>query len=118
MVWRLTDLIHLHVTDVRQSEFKDTKILLSLCDKLLDTNERELLFTFEPQKQEVFDAFNEIVRSESSYITTLGQVMDFVKFCAADHSKYAFPVIAGVLLTDLPNLKLPKDLLVVIEFED
>ena len=50
MVWRLTDLIHLHVTDVRQSEFKDTKIPLSLCDKLLDTNERELLFTFEPQK--------------------------------------------------------------------
>lgn len=70
------------------------------------------------KKQEVFDAFNEIVRSESSYITTLDQVMDFVKFCAADHSKYAFPVIAGVLLTDLPNLKLPKDLLVVIEFED
>jgi hypothetical protein len=118
MVWRLTDLIHLHVTDVRQSELKDSKTPLSLCDKLLNTNERELLFTFEPQKQEVFDAFNEIVRSESSYITTLGQVMDFVKFCTADPSKYSFPVLAGVLLTDLPNLKLPKDLLVVIEFED
>lgn len=118
MVWRLNDLIHLHLTEVRQSEFKDTKIPLSLCDKLLDTNERELLFTFEPQKQEIFDAFNKIVRSESSYITTLGRVMDFVKFCASDPNKYSFPVLAGVLLTDLPNLKLPKDLLVVIEFED
>ena len=118
MVWRLTDLIHLHVTDVRQSEFKDTKIPLSLCDKLLDTNERELLFTFEPLTQEVFTAFNEIVRRESSYITTLGRVMDFVKFCASDPNKYSFPVLVGVLLTDLPNLKLPKDLLVVIEFED
>lgn len=118
MVWRLNDLIHLRLNEVRQSEFKDTKSPLSLCDKLLDTNERELLFTFEPQKQEVFDAFNEIVRSESSYITTLGQVMDFVKFCASDPSKYSFPVLEGVLLTDLPNLKLPKDLLVVIEFED
>lgn len=118
MVWQLHDLIHLYVTDVRQSEFKDTKIPLSLCDKLLDTNERELLFTFEPQKQEIFDAFNEIVRSGGSYITTLGQVMDFVKFCAADTDKYSFPVLAGVLITDVPNLKLPNDLLVVIEFED
>lgn len=118
MVWRLDDLIHLYVTEVRQSEFKDTKTPLSLCDKLLDTNERELLFTFEPLTQEVFDAFNKIVRKDSSYITTLGQVMDFVKFCASDSNKYSFPVLAGVLLTDLPNLKLPKDLLVVIEFED
>lgn len=118
MVWRLNDLIHLYVTEVRQSEFKDTKTPLSLCDKLLNTNERELLFTFEPLRQEVFDAFNEIVRSDSSYITTLGQVMDFVKFCASDPNKYSFSVLAGVLLTDLPNLKLPKDLLVVIEFED
>lgn len=118
MVWRLNDLIHFYATEVRQSEFKATKTPLSLCDKLLDTNERELLFTFEPLTQDVFDAFNEIVRSDSSYITTLGQVMDFVKFCAADLNKYSFPVLAGVLLTDLPNLKLPKDLLVIIEFED
>ena len=118
MVWQLHDLIHLYVTEVRQSEFKDTKTPLSLCDKLMDTDERELLFTFEPLTQDIFDAFNEIVRSESSYITTLGQVMDFVKFCTTDPNKYSFPVLAGVLLTDLPNLKLPKDLLVVIAFED
>lgn len=84
----------------------------------MDKNEWELLFTFKPLTQEVFDAFNEIVRSDSRYITTLGRVMDFVKFCASDPNKYSFPVLAGVLLTDLPNLKLPKDLLVVIEFED
>lgn len=118
MVWRLNDYIHLYVTEVRQSEFKTTQNPLSLCDKLMDTNERELLFTFEPRTQEVFDTFNEIVRKDSSYITTLGQVMDFVKFCATDPKKYSFPVLAGVVLTDLPNLKLPKDLLVVIEFED
>ena len=98
MAWRLHDLIHLHVTDVRQSEFKDTKIPLSLCDKLLNTNERELLFTFEPLTQEVFNTFNEIVRKESSYITTLGQVMDFVKFCASDPNKYSFQCQQGFCL--------------------
>lgn len=118
MVWQLHDLIHLYLTDVRQSEFKTTQTPLSLCDNLMDKNEWELLFTFKPLTQEVFDAFNEIVRSDSRYITTLGRVMDFVKFCASDPNKYSFPVLAGVLLTDLPNLKLPKDLLVVIEFED
>ena len=118
MVWQLHDLIHLYLTDVRQSEFKTTQTPLSLCDNLMDKNEWGLLFTFKPLTQEVFDAFNEIVRSDSRYITTLGRVMDFVKFCASDPNKYSFPVLAGVLLTDLPNLKLPKDLLVVIEFED
>lgn len=118
MVWQLHDLIHLYLTDVRQSEFKTTQTPLNLCDKLMDKNEWELLFTFEPQTQEVFDTFNDIVRKDSRFITTLGQVMDFVKFCTADPNKYSFPVLAGVLLTDLPNLKLPKDLLVVIEFED
>lgn len=118
MVWQLHDLIHLYLTDVRQSEFKTTQTPLNLCDELMDKNEWELLFTFEPQTQEVFDTFNDIVRKDSRFITTLGQVMDFVKFCAVDLNKYSFPVLEGVWLTDVPSLKLPKDLLVVIEFED
>lgn len=118
MVWQLHDLIHLYLTDVRQSEFKTTQTPLSLCDNLMAKNEWELLFTFKPLTQEVFDAFNEIVRSDSRYTTTVSQVMDFVKFCEVNLSKYAFPLLAGISKAEISKLKLPKDLLVVIEFED
>ena len=94
-------------------------VWLGLCDDLLDPNERELLFTFSPITQEVFDVFDEIARCKSKYVTTLGQVLDFVKFCAKDRSKYSYSVLAGDLSPeDLPKLNLADDLLVVIEFED
>ena len=72
MAWRLHDLIHLHLTETRLSDLETTKNRLGFCDDLLNPNERDLLFTFSPLKQEVFDVFNEIVRCKSKYITTLG----------------------------------------------
>lgn len=119
MAWRLHDLIHLYLTEIRLSDLETTKNPLGLCDDLLDPNERELLFTFSPLKQEVYDVFNEIVRCKSKYVTTLGQVVAFVNYCAKDRSKYAFSVLASDFsLERLPELKLDDDLLVVIEFED
>lgn len=119
MAWRLHDLIHLYLTEIRLSDLETTQNPLGLCDDLLDPNERELLFTFSPLNQEVFDVFNEIVRPKSKYITTLGQVVAFVNYCAKDRFKYAFSVLASDFsLERLPELKLADDLLVVIEFED
>lgn len=119
MAWRLHDYIHLHLTNIRLSDLEATQNPLCLCDDLLDPNERDLLFTFSPLNQEVFDAFNEITRCKSKYVTTLGQVVAFVKFCAKDRSKYAFSVLASEFSPeDLPKLNLSDDLLVVIEFED
>jgi len=119
MAWRLHDLIHLHLTNIRLSDLETTKNPLGLCDDLLDPNERNLLFTFEPLRQEVYDVFNEIVRCKSKYVTTLGQVVAFVNFCANDLSKYPFSVLASEFSPeDLPKLNLSDDLLVVIEFED
>lgn len=119
MAWRLHDLIHLHLTEIRLSDLETTETLLSLCDDLLDPNERELLFTFSPLNQEVFDVFNEIVRCKSKYVTTLGQIVAFINYCKKDRSKYAFSVLASDLsLEDLPKLNLSDDLLIVIEFED
>lgn len=119
MVWRITDLIHLYLTDIRLSDLETTKNPLGLCDDLLDPNERNLLFTFEPLRQEVYDVFNEIVRCKSKYVTTLGQVLDFVKFCAKDRSKYSYSVLASDFSAEsLLKLNLADDLLIIIEFED
>lgn len=119
MAWRLHDLIHLHLTEIRLSDLETTKNPLGLCDDLLDPNERDLLFTFSPLNQEVYDVFNEIARPKSKYITTLGQVVAFVNYCVKDRSKYAFSVLASDLSPEyLPKLNLADDLLVVIEFED
>lgn len=119
MVWRIGDLIHLYLTDVRLSDVKTNQNLLGLFDDLVDVNKRNLLYTLEPLNQEVFGVFNEIVRCNHKYVTTIGQVLDFVKFCAKDRSKYSYSVLAGDLSPeDLPKLNLADDLLVVIEFED
>lgn len=119
MAWRLHDLIHFHLTEIRLSDLETTKNPLGLCDDLLDPNERDLLFTFSPLKQEVFDVFNEIVRCKIKYITTLGQVVDFINFCAKDRSTYLYSVFVNELSEeDLLKVDLAEDLLVVIEFED
>ena len=119
MVWRLHDLIHLHLTEIRLSDLETTKNPLGLCDDLLDPNERDLLFTFSPLNQEVFDVFTEIVRCKHKYVTTLGQVLDFVKFCAKDRSRYSYSVLASDFSAEsLLKLNLADDLVVVIEFED
>lgn len=119
MAWRLHDLIHLHLTEIRLSALETTKNPLGFCDDLLNPNERDLLFTFSPLKQEVFDVFNEIVRCKSKCITTLGQVVDFINFCAKDPSTYPYSVFVNELSEeDLLKVDLAEDLLVVIEFED
>mgnify|MGYP000860064855 FL=1 len=119
MAWRLHDLIHLHLTNIRLSDLETSKNPLGLCDDLLDPNERDLLFTFSPLKQEVFDVFNDIARCKSKYVTTLDQVVAFVNYCAKDRSKYPLSVLASEFSPeDLLKLNLSDDLLVVIEFED
>ena len=72
MVWRIGDLIHLYLTDVRLSDVKTNQNLLGLFDDLVDVNKRKLLYTIEPLNQEVFGVFNEIVRCNHKYVTTLG----------------------------------------------
>lgn len=119
MVWRLHDYIHLYLTDIRLSDLNMSRHPLSLCDDLLDKSERELLFTFSPLKQGVFDTFNQIVRKNSKYVTTLGQVLDFVNFCVKDSANYPFSILdSDFSVEDLLALNLPKNLLVIIEFED
>lgn len=119
MVWRITDLIHLYLTDIRLSDVETNQNLLGLFDDLVDVNKRKLLYTIEPLSQEVFDVFIEIACCKSKYVTTLGQIVAFINYCKKDRSKYAFSVLAGDLSPeDLPKLNLADDLLVVIEFED
>ena len=119
MVWRITDLIHLYLTDIRLSDVKINQNLLGLFDDLVDINKRKLLYTISPLNQEVFDVFNELVRCKHNSVTTLGQVLDFVKFCAKDRSKYSYSVLASDFSAEsLLNLNLADDLLVIIEFED
>lgn len=119
MVWRIGDLIHLYLTDVRLSDVKTNQNLLGLFDDLVDVNKRKLLYTIEPLNQEVFGVFNEIVCCNHKYVTTLGQVLDFVKFCAKDRSKYSYSVLASDFSAEsLLKLNLADDLLIIIEFED
>lgn len=118
MVWRIDDLIHLHLTNIRLSDLKMSQHPLSLCDDLLDENERRLLFTFNPLKPEVFDVFNKIVRRNSKYVTTLGQVLDFVKVCTENRSAYPLSVLVGDFSVEgLLDLGLPKNLIVIVKFE-
>lgn len=119
MAWKLNDLIYLYLTNVRLSDLENTNNPLGLCDSLLDKNEQELLIAFSPLKQEVFDAFTKIVSRNSKYITTLGQVLNFVNFCAEDRSTYPFSILRGDFSADdLLGLTFPDDLLVIIELED
>ena len=119
MVWGMNDLIHLYLTSVSLSELDTAQNPLQLCDDLLDPNDRDVLFTFSPLKQEVFEVFNKIVRCESKYVTTLGRVVDFINFCAKDPSTYSYSVFVNELSEeDLLKVDLAEDLLVIIEFED
>ena len=118
MAWRIDDLIHLHLTNVRLSDLGTTQNPLGLCNDLLDENERELLFVLSPLKQEVFDTFNEIVLRDSKYITTLGQVLVFANLCTKDRSAYPVSIYYGDFSTEsLLKLDLADDLLVIIELE-
>lgn len=119
MTCRIPDLFYLYLTDIRLSDLTTTKNPLGLCDDLLNENKRELLVHFTLLKQELFDVFNNIVRRNSHYVTTLGQVLEFVDACAENNSTYPFSILAGDFsIETLQELFLPEDLIVIIEVED
>lgn len=119
MTCRIPDLFYLYLTDIRLSDLATTQNPLSLCDDLLNENKRELLVHFTLLKQELFDVFNNIVRRNSHYVTTLGQVLEFVDVCAEDSSTYPFSILAGDFsIETLLELPFPEDLIVIIEVED
>lgn len=119
MTCRIPDLFYLYLTDIRLSNLATTKNPLGLCDDLLNENKRELLVHFTLLKQELFDVFNNIVRRNSHYVTTLGQVLEFVDVCAEDSSAYPFSILAGDFsIETLLELPFPEDLIVIIEVED
>ena len=119
MTCRIPDLFYLYLTDIRLSNLATTKNPLGLCDDLLNENKRELLVHFTLLKQELFDVFNNIVRRHSHYVTTLGQVLEFVDVCAEDRSTYPFSILAGDFsIETLLELPFPEDLIVIIEVED
>lgn len=121
MTCRIPDLFYLYLTDIRLSDLATTQNPLSLCDDLLNENKRELLVNFTLLKQELFDVFNNIVRRNSHYVTTLGQVLEFVDVCVEEENgpTYAFSILAGDFsIETLQELPFPEDLIVIIEVED
>ena len=83
MAWRLHDDITLHVTELTKQELIESltsegslKILNKMSPESYDLD-----MTFSPQHQIIFDTFNKIVRSESGYFTTVGQLKAFAMEC-------------------------------------
>lgn len=133
MAWRLHDEITLNVTELTKQELIESltsdgslKILNKISPESYD-----LVMTFSPQHQIIFDTFNKIVREEAGYVTTVGQLKAFAIKC------YVNPTICDLMTNDSLNLnglirivdvftdeKLLKewgysdDLIVVIEFDD
>lgn len=133
MAWRLHDSITLNVTELTKQELIESLTSdgsLKILDKM-SPESYDLVMTFSPQHQIIFDTFDEIVRSEAGYITTIGQIKAFAIEC------YVNPTICDLMTNDSLNLnglirivdvftdeKLLKewgysdDLIVVIEFDD
>ena len=133
MAWRLHDSLTLNVTELTKQELIESLTSdgsLKILDKM-SPESYDLVMTFSPQHQIIFDTFDEIVRSEAGYITTIGQIKAFAIEC------YVNPTICDLMTNDSLNLnglirivdvftdeKLLKecgysdDLIVVIEFDD
>lgn len=133
MAWRLHDSITLNVTELTKQELIESLTSdgsLKILDKM-SPESYDLVMTFSPRHQIIFDTFDEIVRSEAGYITTIGQIKAFAIEC------YVNPTICDLMTNDSLNLnglirivdvftdeKLLKgwgysdDLIVVIEFDD
>jgi hypothetical protein len=133
MVWRLHDDITLSVTELTKQELiesltKDDS--LKILDKLSPGN-YSLDMTFSPQHQIIFDTFNEIVKSEAYYFTTVGKIKAFAIEC------YVNPTICDLMTNDSQSLNglirivdvftdehllkewgYSDNLIVVIEFDD
>lgn len=83
MAWRLHDEITLNVTELTKQELIESLTSdgsLKILDKL-SPESYDLVMTFSPRHQIIFDTFDEIVRSEAGYITTVGQIKAFAIEC-------------------------------------
>lgn len=83
MAWRLHDEITLNVTELTKQELIESltsdgslKILNKISPESYD-----LVMTFSPQHQIIFNTFNKIVREEAGYVTTVGQLKAFAIKC-------------------------------------
>lgn len=120
IAWRLHDLIHFHLTDIRISDLQTEENSLVLLDKLLGEDHRDdCWLTFSPQYQEILDAFKNLVLKDFRNITTFGQVRNFVEFCFTRYyEKSNESLDLDEMLAQVCEQDLAEDLLVIIEFED
>ena len=109
MAWRLHDLIHLHLTDVKLFDLQSGLDGLNMLDKVLgDEDNFYFWLTFSPQYREVLDAFNEVVRKDFKRVTTFGQV----------YEKSNESLDLDDMLYVVCNSDVPEDTIIIIEFED
>mgnify|MGYP000917735651 CR=1 FL=1 len=120
MAWRLHDDIHLNLTNVRLSDLKSNKEKpLKLLDNILNDNNNELLFTFSPQTQIIWDKFNEIVRKDNKYLTTFKQIKDFVELCFKKHYEKANEYFdIDEMIASVYDINASDDTIITIEFEN
>lgn len=118
MAWRLHDIIRFNIVNLTLNDLKNSPNIEQL-DILLDTNGYVEWFTFSPQYHEVFEAFNQIVRTQSKQITTVNQVKKFVEHCfnnAYDKANKEFDI--DDMYACVCETNIPEDTIIVIEFED
>lgn len=120
MAWRLHDLIHLHLTDVKLSDLQSGLDGLNMLDKVLgDEDNFYFWLTFSPQYREVMDAFNEVVRKDFKRVTTFGQVRAFVELCFGRfYEKSNESLDLDDMLYVVCNSDVPEDTIIIIEYED
>lgn len=120
MAWRLHDLIHLHLTNVKLSDLQNGLDSLKLLDNVLNEVENEYFWlTFSPQYREVMDIFNDIVRKDFNRVTTFGQVRTFVESCFSRfYEKSNEQLDLDDMLALVCEEDLPEDTIILIDFED
>lgn len=120
MAWRLHDYIHLHLTDFTVSDLQTEGSALGLIDKLLNEDNRfDSWITFSPQYREIFDTFNDLVRKDFRYVTTFGQVREFVEFCFSQYYAKSNDLLElDEMLVQVCEEDLPEDTIILIELED
>lgn len=96
MAWKLHDDITLNVTKLTKQELIESltsngslKILNKMSPESYD-----LVMTFSPQHQIIFDTFNKIVREEAGYFTTVDQLKAFAIEC------FVNPTICDLMTND------------------
>lgn len=120
MAWKINDLIHLHLTNVKLSDLQNGLDSLKLLDNVLNEVENGYFWlTFSPQYREVMDIFNDIVRKDFNRVTTFGQVRDFVEVCFSRfYEKSNEQLDLDVMLALVCEEDLSEDTIILIDFED